>query len=1041
MMYKLSWTLIYIFIKHDKHDLFWYGQDALYSCKIAQYMTTLQTISCIDKLKWLESPAPHMRAKVSFSYPFFSQESWETRGKHQVESQILKDSMHTGCANSHVVTRVVYREACDHHGSSPCDVRPGSHCLQPSENSLNKTMKSAWNSDEILHKIYKICTVAPSNFYKTGDVTQTLDSEVWAKSICHCFDVLRPACGSSPQASPALSRRWEGLFWLAHTCLCAVTITNVSRHLCEEVTSLEVGWIMSLELSCLLLSLARGSFWYKCPLCTFDCENFSPGSLHPMATSSSSNKMEQQPPDWALLQLDVATNQVNWSHVRLYMTERFSHPPTAFVQRQNTSLHEHVDRSQICDHILRMRPCPSFFDAYQPCKMFHPEFILQNDILLWTPRTWPCHAYQRRRDLWNRCWNCEIPHCGQLHRQGWEHSEMFGFRAWIASVEPRFWYSVYCLEPNFSGRLPLYTIDFQDLQTCLATQPFITTELHSKHDWKDSVPSPPTYIIEVPSRVQPLASNFNEPERVHNRKMRNRDTTPRGQRPTQSEVPPHRRDPFLSAQIPSDHVQSCPSPRFGPGTPPRSRQPTGSENSLCLLPLQALRSVLAPRPPPRTHMDLNALPHHWRTRCQLHHHHMLPCLSTMADSDPDLPLPPASLKISPKRSKLVHQAHSITSVPRSSCLYDGWIREVRPVRWLATSIPPPWRQLQCLQVLQPRPGIQRRHDWLGSVVPPKIPPFQPRWVRGTDPDHPATNEHRRPRTRHSDQLLLHEDAEGAISGLLPLYSEPTNHHTDPAPRLAQICRWPLPACTHPTRCCTTIQQQRRHCGPWHHQCQHPTSPTELGRLRPQYYRGPRHIPLAILQPRGQCYFHLTYFRGCWLQARINPGSLFTVLPFRRSLTPGEDRPKNTLSRFHFWRSLTPGEDRPPLRTFSFDMWLCIITPLFPAMFFSVCRWSRFGWLCCSSMTRPRHTVPTILHTGLLSTPLSANREKMNVCCYNRRSHTTFLSVPDGQRPRTRQCSHLWFKTFRTVRLYMDMHVPEWTSPFFPFQPPLLIPYC
>ena len=63
--------------------------------------------------------------------------------------------------------------------------------------------------------------------------------------------------------------------WLAHTCLCAVTITNVSRHLCEEVTLLEVGWIMLFEHSCLLLSLARGSFWYKCPLCTFDCENFS----------------------------------------------------------------------------------------------------------------------------------------------------------------------------------------------------------------------------------------------------------------------------------------------------------------------------------------------------------------------------------------------------------------------------------------------------------------------------------------------------------------------------------------------------------------------------------------------------------------------------------------------------------------------------------------------------------------------------------------------------------------------------------------------
>ena len=71
--------------------------------------------------------------------------------------------------------------------------------------------------------------------------------------------------------------------WLAHTCLCAVTITNVSRHLCEEVTSLEVGWTLSLELSCMLLSLARGSFWYKCPLCTFDCENFSP---HPPSPSS-----------------------------------------------------------------------------------------------------------------------------------------------------------------------------------------------------------------------------------------------------------------------------------------------------------------------------------------------------------------------------------------------------------------------------------------------------------------------------------------------------------------------------------------------------------------------------------------------------------------------------------------------------------------------------------------------------------------------------------------------------------------------------------
>ena len=209
------------------------------------------------------------------------------------------------------------------------------------------------------------------------------------------------------------------------------------------------------------------------PFCTFDCEKFFTWSLHPMATptaSSSSNKMEQQPPDRSLLQLDADINQVNWSHVRHYMTERFSHPPTCFVQRQGVALLDHVDRSQICDHILNLRPCPSFFDADLPCKMYHPEFLLQNDVLLWTPRTWPCHAYQRRRDLWKQCWNCEIPHCGQLHRQGWEHSEMFGFRAWVAAIEPRYWFSVYCLEPNYSGRLPLYTIDFQDFQNCLATQ-------------------------------------------------------------------------------------------------------------------------------------------------------------------------------------------------------------------------------------------------------------------------------------------------------------------------------------------------------------------------------------------------------------------------------------------------------------------------------------------------------------------------------------------------------------------------------------------
>ena len=384
-----------------------------------------------------------------------------------------------------------------------------------------------------------------------------------------------------------------------------------------------------------MLSLARGSFWYKCPFVPLIVRNFSPGSLHPMATptaSSSSNKMEQQPPDRSLLQLDADINQVNWSHVRHYMTERFSHPPTCFVQRQGVALLDHVDRSQICDHILNLRPCPSFFDACQPCKMYHPEFLLQNDVLLWTPRTWPCHAYQRRRDLWKKCWNCEIPHCGQLHRQGWEHSEMFGFRAWVAAIEPRYWFSVYCLEPNYSGRLPLYTIDFQDLQNCLATQPFITPELHDKHDWKDSVPPPPTYILEVPSRVCPLASNFKEPERVQRRKMQHRDPTPIGdigqhhvtsRHNVESFLQP-RHHPTMYTQV--HHHDSAQGHLPGPANQPVLR--TGDPATSLQLP-PALRPALAPRHPTSGHMGLNALQHLCQTRCLCRHHRMPPCLLTM----------------------------------------------------------------------------------------------------------------------------------------------------------------------------------------------------------------------------------------------------------------------------------------------------------------------------------------------------------------------------------------------------------------------------
>ena len=445
----------------------------------------------------------------------------------------------------------------------------------------------------------------------------------------------------------------------------------------------------------------------------------------------------------------------------------------------------------------------------------------------------------------------------------------------------------------------------------------------------------------------------------------------------------------------------------GPANQPVLR--TG-DLAISLQPPPDLRSALAPRHPTSGHMGLNALQHLCQIRCLCRHHRMPPCLLTML-----LHLPAQSsigmltqtliylcLQLGSRfrpapshifhrhcdqRAKLVHQDHSTSSLPRPSHLHDGGIREVCPFRWLATPFSSLGRQLPCLQVLQPRPWIQRCHDRLGSVVPPKIPLLQPWWVRWTDSHHPIAYEHRWPRTIHSDQLLLHEDAEGTIFGLLHFQSECTDHHPDPAPRLAQICRRPPQTCTHPTRCCTTIQWQRSQCGPRHHQRQHPTAPTQLGWLRPQHHRGPSYLTTEILQLRGLCHF-------MWLPSKVvdsrrgsTPEECSPFYRFRRSLTPGEDRPKNTSFFDSICRFLTPDEDRPsPTDLFHFtsDMWRLIILYLsFISPPFKLLPWS-----CLILMITLCHTIPTNLHTCRLSTPSSANLKKeMQVCCHYRRTHT------------------------------------------------------
>ena len=119
---------------------------------------------------------------------------------------------------------------------------------------------------------------------------------------------------------------------------------------------------------------------------------------NPMAASSS-NKMECPDPEWALLQAELPIDQVDWDLVKTYLFERFSTPPSSYLASQGQTVIADVHSTRVCEHIMHLRPCPSFFDASYHCQGLHPEFLLQGMDVIWTPRTWCCRAFQRRIDL------------------------------------------------------------------------------------------------------------------------------------------------------------------------------------------------------------------------------------------------------------------------------------------------------------------------------------------------------------------------------------------------------------------------------------------------------------------------------------------------------------------------------------------------------------------------------------------------------------------------------------------------------------------
>ena len=115
--------------------------------------------------------------------------------------------------------------------------------------------------------------------------------------------------GTSALSVPLIVRNFHSLCprscW---TPLQAFKLDTVRQVVAVNVLPLQgpsVCGLNLLEFRCPLQFAANCALWDSSQdphlFCGFCCGD----SFHTMATSSSSSKMEQQPPDWALLQLDV----------------------------------------------------------------------------------------------------------------------------------------------------------------------------------------------------------------------------------------------------------------------------------------------------------------------------------------------------------------------------------------------------------------------------------------------------------------------------------------------------------------------------------------------------------------------------------------------------------------------------------------------------------------------------------------------------------------------------------------------------------------
>ena len=362
--------------------------------------------------------------------------------------------------------------------------------------------------------------------------------------------------------------------------------------------------------------------------------------------SRPSNKMVIQPPDIQLLQLDVPFERVQFDLVRQYLFERFSSPPSSYQDREGEIVIPQLHPQDVCPNLKAFKPCRAYNNPERDCVHVHPEFLCTDGTYTWLPRTWGCHAFQRRNAIRPLEDHCGVPNCKQLHRPGFQHCELVAFREWAKHAHQNSRFTVWNSTPDIQGQTPLSRIPYSCLVECLRHQPFVNAVKHAQHDWRDRIPAPLTYLFDQQSAVQPLEPNYYEQPRVERRRRERHDrsTTPRPTRPepTTPRTPTTPRAYHPQTFLPTTAPNQPPTgPSFGrPGTPPRSTRPTPANfppanteptqiifNQPPAAPQPIQNPIQQPVPPPTP--AYQTLPDVWNQ-----------------SSDDDPPMPPMDLQIS-----------------------------------------------------------------------------------------------------------------------------------------------------------------------------------------------------------------------------------------------------------------------------------------------------------------------------------------------------------------------------------------------------------